>query len=217
MTRKQDLKQSLFESLVAPLAADGFTLKAATSTFRRKRNGVTDLFQIVCPDGKSGWRIHPNVGVRIDRVEDIFHQTSGFEPEFQKDTPTIGNDVGHLTGGGYRGCEFWLEDSSAVSSVASDIVGVFEKFALPYFEKFGSVSAIDQELNSAPTERTANRGLPWLRCATGVIVAKLSGRRDYDELVEIYTDKMRSVSKGFYLERFEALLRSLESVQPEGE
>jgi hypothetical protein len=48
-----------------------------------------------------------------------------------------------------------------------------------------------------------------------VIVAKLSGRPDYDELVRIYTDMMRTVGKGFYLERFEALLRSLEAVHPE--
>jgi hypothetical protein len=216
MTDRKQLKRSLFELLATPLAIDGFKLKASKNCFRRKRNGVTDMFQVICLDGKPGWRIHPEVGMRIERVEEIFHQTSGFELKYQKDTPTIGGGVGNLTAGDNRACEFWLEDSSALSSVASNILDVFNQFGLPYFEKFGSISAIDKELNSNPTERVPNRALPWLRCSTGVIVAKLSGRSDYDELVHIYTDMMRRVSKGFYLERFEALLRSLEGVHPEG-
>jgi hypothetical protein len=48
-----------------------------------------------------------------------------------------------------------------------------------------------------------------------VIVAKLSGRSDYAKLVEIYSDVMRKSDKGFYLKRFESLLRSLEPVHAE--
>jgi hypothetical protein len=209
------LKRSLFDLVAARLAKRGFNLKAAKDSFVRQHNGETDMFQLVCLDGKPGWRIQPNVAVRIERVEEIFHQTSGFEPKYQKDTPTIGSSVGNITAGNNRACEFLLEDDHNVSSVAESIVDIFGRIGLPYFDKFRRISAIDNELNANPTERTPNRVLPWLRCSTGVIVAKLSGRSDYAKLAEVYSDVMRKSDKGFYLKRFESLLRSLESVHAE--
>lgn len=86
---------------------------------------------------------------------------------------------------------------------------VLHEFAIPYFNKFASVYAIDAELNSRPTERTPNRGFPWLRCSTGIILAKLVGRPDYDTFVKIYSDVLTRSNEGFYLKRFEALLDSL--------
>ena len=90
---------------------------------------------------------------------------------------------------------------------------VFRTFALPYFEKFVSLAAIDAELNDKPTERTPNRGSPWLRCSTGLIVAKLVGRPNYQELIDIYTEVVSGNAKGFYLKRFQALVQSLEAVE----
>ena len=215
MTDQKLLKRSLFELIAAPLANHGFKLKTAKDSFLRKHDSETDIFQLVCLDGKPGWRIQPNVAVRIERVEAIFHQTSGFEPKYQSDTPTIGGFVGNIADGDNRACEFLLEDNRDLSLVAGNIVNVFIQIGLPYFDKFRSISEIDKELNSSPTERTPHRVAPWLRCSTGVIVAKLSGRPDYGELVEIYLDVIRKSDKGFYLRRFEALLQSLESVHAE--
>lgn len=63
---------------------------------------MVDKFQLVCWDGKPGIRIKPNVAVRIDQVERILHQTSGFIQEAQGDTPTIGGSIGNVTGKGNR-------------------------------------------------------------------------------------------------------------------
>lgn len=84
------LKKAFFTSLISPMRAEGFSLDAVKDTFRREDAEVVDMFQLVCLDGKPGLRIQPNVAVRVHCVEDIFHQTSGFEKKFQKDTPTIG-------------------------------------------------------------------------------------------------------------------------------
>ena len=67
------MKAELFEVIGKRVGGDGFALKAAKDWFVRKRGGVTDHFSLVCLDGKPGFRIQPNVGVRIDRVEKIFH------------------------------------------------------------------------------------------------------------------------------------------------
>jgi hypothetical protein len=210
---KAGLKTAVFKSLSPELAKDGFALKGAKDTFLRRHDGVTDIFQLVCLDGKPGYRIQPNVGVRIERVEELFHQTSGFEPKYQKDTATIGSSMGILLSEDSRACEFLLESASEAASVAEKIAAVFHDFDLPYFDRWASLEAIDAELNDKPTERTPHRGVPWSRCSTGIIVAKLVGRSDYDQLAAVYTDVMSKFSKGFYLKRFQSLLESLECVE----
>jgi hypothetical protein len=208
-----ELKAAIFADLSPELAKYDFSFKPAQDRFIRRRGQVTDLFQLVCLDGKPGLRIQPNVGVRIERIENIFHQTSGFEPKYQKDTPTMGNSVGIFLNGDSRSCEFLVESKSEAAPTAEKIAGVFREFALPYFERWGSLAAIDAELNDKPGERTHQRALAWFRCSTGLIVAKLVGRPDYEQLVAFYTEVMTKDNKGFYLKRFQPLVKSLESIE----
>jgi hypothetical protein len=215
IVEKSHLKRALFEAVGSHVRAHGFEARLTKDRFVRLRDGRTDIYQLVCLDGKPGWRIQPNVGVRIERVEEIFHQTSEFEPKYQGDTPTIGGSVGAITAGNSRACEFLLESQSDVELVAGNISKLFDDFAIPYFEKFSSLAAIDAELNDRPTDRTPNRGATWLRCSTGVIVAKLVGRPNYDDLVETYREVLRNSDKGFYLKFFDPLVESLKSVRSE--
>jgi hypothetical protein len=208
------LKIALFESVRQRLAGDGFELKAARDKFVRQHAGFSDSFQLACKDAKPGYRIQPNVGVRIDLIEDIFHQTSGFDREFQDNTSTMGAPVGALLGGSARDCEFLLESESWIPDVTEKIIDVFRTVGLPYYDKWKSLPAIDAELNGDPARRTLHRGLAWFRCSTGLIVAKLVGRRDYATLADIYTEIMTQDNKGFYLKRFQALKQSLNSVEP---
>ena len=78
------------------------------------------------------------------------------------------------------------------------------------------MQAIDAELNDDPSKKTPHRSLAWFRCSTGIIVARLVGRADYEKLAEFYTEVMTQDNKGFYLTRFQNLLRSLESAEPGG-
>lgn len=206
------LKAALFESVRQQLVEDGFVLVPARETFIRRRDGITDHFQLVCKDARPGYRIQPNVGVRIDRVEELFHQTSGFERRYQETTSTMGAPAGSLLGGGPRACEFILDSESEISPVSERIMGVFRGVALPYVEHWSSLPAIDAELNDKPGERSPHRSLATFRCSTGIIVAKLVGRPDYEQLAAFYADVMARDNKGFYFKPFQALLKSLETV-----
>jgi hypothetical protein len=208
-----ELKKAVLSSLSPELVKCGFSFKLKNNLFIRRRGEVTDQFQLVWLDAKPGYRIQPNVGVRIEQVEDIFHQTSGFESKYQKDTPTMGNSIGIFLTGDSRDCEFLLESKSEADSTAEKIAGVFREFALPYFERWGSLTAIDAELNNKRGERTHQRVGAWFRCSTGIIVAKLVGRPDYEQLAAFYAEIMTQDNKGFYLKRFQALVKSLESVE----
>jgi hypothetical protein len=100
-----------------------------------------------------------------------------------------------------------------VESVAKRILGVFHEFALPYFDRLGSIQSIDAELNNKPTERTHHRALAFFRCSTGIIAAKFVGRPNYDELATRYKDVMTRDNNGFYLKRFEELLTLLKTAE----
>jgi hypothetical protein len=218
MVNTEDLKTKvqLFESVNSELAHEGFILQAGKERFVRSHpGGITDLFQLVCLDAKpSGYRVQPNVGIRIETVEDIFHISSDMEPQYQKETPTLGGAVGNILTGSSRSCEFRLASLSDVTAVTTEILRVFREFALPYFDKYSSLPEIDAELNDKPQERTPNRGMSWLRVSTGIIVARLVGRDDYLQLVEMYEERMRRENNGFYLKRFQRLLESLEQIEP---
>lgn len=45
-------------------------------------------------------------------------------------------------------------------------------------------------------------------------MARLLGRPNYQELAAFYVDVMTRDNKGFYLKRFQALLKSLDAVEP---
>lgn len=208
------LRRLLVSRLTEPMGQHGFNLKNGKDSFIRRDDGRTDVFQLVFLDNKidnkSGWRIQLSIGVRVEVIEEIFHRTSGFAPKYRGDTVTIGDFAGNLLFGDDEKLEFPLNSLDDIDPVASRLVAVFYDFALFYFDKFKSIAEIDDELNSNPHEKNQNRVVPWLRCSTGAIAAKLTGRPNYREVIEIYTERMRISDKGFYLKRFEALLESLD-------
>jgi hypothetical protein len=54
--------------------------------------------------------------------------------------------------------------------------------------------------------------MPSNRCSRGVIVAKLTGRKNYGELVSVYRSILKADNNGFYLPAFESLLEKLEGI-----
>jgi len=213
--RKQ-LKSALFRSIESRLSVYGFTLKTSKDSLVHRGEDTTDIFQLVCLDGKPSLDVQPNVAIRNERVERIFHKISGFDVKNQSTTPTVGGAIGVLLTEDARSCEFYLESETEIMIVTDAIVQVFENFALPYIKKYGSIHEIDLELNSNPHERSPHRAAPWLRCSTGIIVAKLVGRSNFDQLSEIYSGIMINSANGFYFRKFNALLEVLQSIDVMG-
>jgi hypothetical protein len=207
------LKASLFESVSKELVPQGFKLRASKESFIRRRNGASDIFQLTCKDGKPGWKVEPGVAVRVERVEEIFHWTSGFKPQYHSGTATVGAFVGHLLAGSILAYNFFLVSDSDLALVAEQCLRIFREVGLPYYERWGSLRAIDAELNDDPSRKTPHRSLAWFRCSTGIIVARLVGRPDIEKLASFYTKVMTQDNRGFYLKRFQDLLESLESVK----
>lgn len=216
--RMKRLQAVVMKSVGAELNSYGFS-KTKGVFERRHSEEKRDRFTLVFTDAVLGNElakgIQPNVSVRFERVENIFHQTSGFAPKYHDGTSTVGVSIGVMLAGDTRAHQSIMVSEADIPRITAEIVELFQKYALPYFDKFGALRAIDAELNNKPTRHTVHSGAPWLRCSTGVIVAKLVGRSDYRRLATVYTDVMRKQDRGFYLRYFEALLKSLEAIDPE--
>jgi hypothetical protein len=207
MIMNKELPALVLESVGSRLKSLGFRLVKNKKWFVRTVDSRTQNYQLVALDGNSGYRICPSVSVRFEEVERIFHKTSGFEPEYQKDTPTVGIDLWSVYG--KDGYQMPLKQEADLETVASRVLTIFQEKAQPYFSQFSTLAAVDSAINDQPRERCIHGGLPWRRCSTGLIVAKLTGRQNYNELVSIYCEIVRKDAGGYYLPRFEALLSNL--------
>lgn len=205
--------KQLIENVLACLDRDlrplGFECTKGEHSFFRRRNGRRERFHFAVIKYPGEVRLHPTLGIRFDKVESIFHRTSGFEPQFHG-TDTVGLHLRNVRGP--NGYEIQLHSEFDVPSVVRRLMEIFHADAEPYYAKYSTLEAIDRSLNERPRERTVHSILPRQRCSAGVIVAKLLGRDDYEELVSIYRETLQQEAKGFYLPRFEALVQDLETL-----
>ena len=165
-TMKNNLVKKVLDSLASHLKPLGFSLVRGRRWFVRFNGNRTEKFQLAFLDAKPGNRILPAVSIRFDEVEDIFHRTSGYEPEYQSDTPTVGVDLWRVFG--EQGFDLLLRDEGEIPGVVSRLMTIFNEKALPYFSQFGDIAAVDSALNDNPDQPSMHAGaLPWLRASKG--------------------------------------------------
>jgi hypothetical protein len=75
----------------------------------------------------------------------------------------------------------------------------YEDYAVPFFEKYNSIDAIDKLLNDHPTEKVIYLDdLTW-RIIKGLISAKLNGNKKYNELRDYYRNEVESKFQGYFM------------------
>lgn len=91
------------------------------------------------------------------------------------------------------------------------IVGKFyEEYAVPFFEKYHSLDAIDKLLNENPTEKVIYLDdLGW-RIIKGLIVAKLNNNPKYKELRDYYYSEVESKFQGYFM--YEKCMKTIDFI-----
>lgn len=210
--KKTVIKEAFYENFAPLLAAQGFSKPLSKDIFTRKREGRKDGFQLIWLDAKEGYFVCPDAGIRIEKVEAIFHETSGFQSKYQRGTSTVGAPLGTILGGTMEDCAFLIKTEDDIASAVNGAAKAFVDIASPYYDRWSTIEAIDAGINDNPSEDVSYlRGTRWFRCSTGVIVARIMRRENYDAVVNFYTDIMARDNQGFYLKRFQALVDSLKS------
>ena len=213
ITPKQDIRRALLESLRPHLAAEGFKLRLSERDFVRRHDGYIDRFMLDFNSFGSGHEIAPWVALRIDRVEDLLEQSSLIDPKNRKRSSTISTAIAELFPRDQWKVRLSLRSESDIAPVTEKLVEVFQRLALLYFRAWSSLHAIDEGLNAGAKASAILSRSEWSRCSTGVVVARLVGRADYEQLAALYTEFLDKKT-AFSIKKFLELLEVLKSVEP---
>jgi hypothetical protein len=209
------LGEPVLRAVHEELLAHGLRRTSPYGRYARARPDGADLYYLVVEESSGHVTVAPDVAVRHELVEGIFHRFSGSSPQAQPTTPTIGGRLAETTGDERYSAEIHADDTAEELHKAVRDLRASVTEAERYWERYADLHEVDHALNDHPAEPTPHRPLPWLRCATGVIVARLVGRPDYERVVRVHHGQMRLWSDGFYLPRFEALVAYLAGRTPE--
>ncbi|SOE20420.1 hypothetical protein SAMN06298216_0913 [Spirosomataceae bacterium TFI 002] len=87
----------------------------------------------------------------------------------------------------------------------------YEEYAVPFFEKYNSLDAIDKLLNDHPTEKVIYLDdLGW-RIIKGLIVAKLINNPKYNELRVYYKSEVESKFQGYFM--YEKCMKTIDFLE----
>jgi hypothetical protein len=110
---------------------------------------------------------------------------------------------------GYGSYHLLLKEEEEINETAHQIVNIFKKIALPFYEKFDSLNAIEEKINND------SKGGPIIgaifKGSKGIILAKLLGRLNFQDLQLTYMNYYEQFANGFYLPSYLALIEYLKS------
>lgn len=101
-----------------------------------------------------------------------------------------------------------LNDVKEWSTIAKKF---YHEFAIPFFEKYNSVDAIDKLLNEKPSEKVIYcDDLGW-RIIKGLISAKLNNNPKYNELRDYYRSEVESKFQGYFM--YEKCMKAIDFLE----
>jgi hypothetical protein len=210
--KKLELKNALFSRLIPMLDPFKFFLVRRMDWFVRKGDSQL-IYRLDFYDGQSkdtNYSVSPSLAVRIERVEQVFHKVSGFEPKYRKDSPTIWVSLNDLKKDQDE-YEYVLDSFENLDALVRTLFILFKDVALPFLEENSSVQAINNLLNSEPEADNNIYCIPEKRLFRGVIIAKLAKDVRYGEIAMIYREKVERYLP-YRLADFDKLLNILEEL-----
>jgi hypothetical protein len=101
-----------------------------------------------------------------------------------------------------------LNDVKEWSTIAKKF---YHEFAVPFFEKYKSVDAIDKLLNEKPSEKVIYcDDLGW-RIIKGLIAAKLNNNTNYNQLRDYYRSEVESKFQGYFM--YEKCMKAIDFLE----
>ncbi|MCF2490773.1 hypothetical protein [Dyadobacter sp. CY347] len=209
MTKREFLRYEVLNSLSVKLSSFGYKTSKANFEFIKKTNFGWNKYQLVFLIRDDGWEIKSSLLIRFDTIENLFHQISDFEKKYQKGTPTVGTSIEDLERLSSNSLSFQLSNESQINAIVSDLFELFKNVAIPFFEAYNDLQALDEKLNSNPMDTSLTGDI--FKGMKALIIAKLVKRENYDELDKIYHSYYKYFANGFYLSGYQKLKELLNS------
>src|SRR4051812_18988835 len=128
--KKQEMASVIFETLGGVLAGTDFRLKKSEEGFVRKIAGGRQMLGLPLWDYQPEFEFSLNVCVRLEAVEEVFHQFSGAPPKYHTMSFTTISRLEQFTTGPAR---YRVTTAEDVASAGAALAAVIHKRILPFF------------------------------------------------------------------------------------
>jgi hypothetical protein len=128
--------------------------------------------------------------IQIQNIEGEIFEEKGIYDTLSTGISTYFNELN------YR---FKIKNQEDIIEWGKIVRRFYEEYAVPFFEKYNSINAIDKLLNDHPTEKVIYLDdLGW-RIIKGLISAKLNKNPKYNELRDYYKSEVESKFQGYFM------------------
>lgn len=206
MSAKSTAEEKVVSLISAKLAEESFSFDQ--SLFVKDSDAKEDIFSLQFTKYGKVTQVYCMAAVGIKEIEAIKKAQKGVYGIPPKHSFSVAIDIWRVSP--ERKYQFDSNRSEELKAAIEGVLSDFQDIALPYYEQFHGVCDVDTALNSAPLQPARDNISPHLRCYTGVIASKLSGRANHNEVVQAYEKKLETSAKGFYLGTFRNLVQKLE-------
>lgn len=188
---KKELKKE-FESILKPLGYKPKTDPQGCDFGKENGNSINRVGY-----GVANYMDEFNTGcylkicnIKIQNIEGDIFDENGIYDTLGTSTATYFNELN------YR---FKIKTQDDIIEWGKIVRKFYEEYAVPFFEKYNSVDAIDKLLNENPTEKVIYLDdLGW-RIIKGLISAKLNNNPKYNELRDFYKSEVESKFQGYFM------------------
>lgn len=129
-----------------------------------------------------------HLGVRLDRVEQLGYQFTLGLTEYGLHSTTLITSAGRISGQPYQ--RYTLDQPTDVDTTARQMMDFMDAAGFDFLNKYGTLQALDKLFNNQPTEKSLFLVNPLHRSLRGIILAKLTQRNAWEQLVDTYRTQL---------------------------
>ncbi|MHB2154390.1 hypothetical protein ACX8XN_08325 [Calditrichota bacterium GD2] len=215
----KNVKKKIINELSDYLSKFGFKYNKKFDYFIRKSPESLQIIDLIFYKNKDGSiTVEPVIRIKLKRIEEIYHKVTLKDKKYLDATSTISINLGklieHIENGINKDTNndlrYLIENEQDILILIKVLKDKFERYVVPYFEKYSTLKKIDEILNINPKEISIHNWLYPMRACIALIAAKLSNNPKYDELLKIYDEELEDAAENYKIE-FARLKKLLES------
>jgi hypothetical protein len=176
--KKREMANLIFEMLKCTLTGTDFRLKRSEDAFVRQIAGGRQMLGLPLWDYNPFFEFSLNICVRLDAVEEIFHQFIDSAPKYHAMSFTTITRLEYFTGGSGRYKVSTATDVEAAGDILSTVI---RDKIVPFFNAHQDVQALDRAVNCQVP------GIDITQNPSGamhaVILARLAGNKVFEAVV----------------------------------
>ena len=192
--KTKDVKESIATGLMGKLMPESFLFKKTNNQFEKTQGDYTSIFNILITAWSNCYSIEVRLYISQKKIEHIYESIVGKSHKL-----TLGNTIDRIYASpdGRKVVNsnlliriYFDED---IAAAVESMENYYKTIAKPYFEKYQTLSAIDDIINNPPFEHNPAHvgGNSDDRYMKGLIVARLVNNPNYEQLVVTYDEAIK--------------------------